>query len=73
MNRSYPDSGFGWQGHALRIVLPRLSDGAVIAVHDFIHHVLDEFEACYGQQIDRFYQALHEDSQDDTLDLGCDG
>lgn len=37
---------------------PRLSDDAVIQIHDFIHHVLDLFESCYGDQIHRFYQDL---------------
>jgi len=47
--------------------LPRLSDDAVVQVHDFIHHVLDLFEARYGDQIHRFYQDLH-GSDDDLLD-----
>jgi len=72
MKKSYPDTGFGWQGSDAKIVLPRLSDEAAVEVHDFIHHVLDRFEACYGKQIDRFYQALYEDSKDDALDVGCD-
>ncbi len=72
MNKSYPDTGFGWQGIDAKIVLPRLSDEAVIAAHDFIHHVLDQFEACYGPQIDRFYAPLYEDSHDDALDIGID-
>ena len=72
MKKPYPDTGFGWQGHDAKIVLPRLSDEAVIVVHDFIHHVLDQFEVCYGQQIDRFYHSLHEVSKDDALDVGCD-
>ena len=40
------------------IQMPRLSDDAVIQIHDFIHHVLDLFEARYGDQIHRFYQDL---------------
>lgn len=44
------------------IPLPRLSDEAVIQIHDFIHHVLDLFEARYGDQIHRFYQDLSQDS-----------
>jgi hypothetical protein len=38
--------------------LPRLSDDAVVQIHDFIHHILDLFEARYGDQIHRFYQDL---------------
>ena len=49
---------------------PRLSDEAVIQIHDFIHHALDLFESCYGQQIDRFYQSLYDESTDVELDLG---
>ena len=40
------------------IPMPRLSDDAVIQIHDFIHHVLDLFEARYGDQIHRFYEDL---------------
>jgi|GWRWMinimDraft_5_1066013.scaffolds.fasta_scaffold395564_1 hypothetical protein len=49
------------------IPLPRLSDDAVIQIHDFIHHVLDVFEARYGDQIHRFYQDLSS-SDDDFLE-----
>ena len=42
--------------------MPRLGDDAVIQIHDFIHHVLDLFEARYGDQIDRFYQDLFGDN-----------
>lgn len=43
------------------IPMPRLSDAAVVQIHDFIHHVLDLFEARYGDQIHRFYQDLFDD------------
>jgi hypothetical protein len=43
------------------IPMPRLSDDAVIQIHDFIHHVLDLFEARYGDQIHRFYEDLRSD------------
>jgi hypothetical protein len=43
------------------IPMPRLSDDAVIQIHDFIHHLLDLFEARYGDQIRRFYQDLCDD------------
>ena len=47
-------------GHrtAADIPMPRLSDDAVVQIHDFIHHVLDLFEARYGDQIHRFYEDL---------------
>jgi len=47
--------------HAQAIPMPRLSDDAVIQIHDFIHHVLDLFEARYGDQIHRFYADLSRD------------
>jgi hypothetical protein len=40
------------------ISMPRLDDDAVIQIHDFIHQVLDLFEARYGPQIRRFYEDL---------------
>ena len=43
------------------IPMPRLSDDAVVQIHDFIHHVLDLFEARYGDQIHRFYEDLSGD------------
>jgi len=54
------------------ITMPRLSDDAVIQIHDFIHHMLDLFEARYGDQIHRFYQDLSSDNllePDANLDL----
>ena len=71
MNKSYPDTGHD-DGHDERagLTLPRLSDEAVIEIHDFIHQLLDRFESCYSQQIDRFYQSLYEDMRNDPLDLG---
>jgi len=46
---------------AADIPMPRLSDDAVVQIHDFIHHVLDLFEARYGDQIHRFYEDLCSD------------
>ena len=37
------------------IPMPRLSDNAVVQIHDFIGHFLDLFEARYGDQIHRYY------------------
>ncbi len=48
------------------IPMPRLSDDAVIQIHDFIHHLLDLFEARYGDQIHRFYEDLARDSLIDS-------
>jgi hypothetical protein len=44
--------------------MPRLSDDAVVQLHDFIHHVLDLFEARYGDQLHRFYGDLFDDGAD---------
>jgi len=38
--------------------LPRISDDAVVQIHDFIHQILDLFESRYGDQIRRFYEDL---------------
>ena len=38
------------------IPMPRLSDDAVVQIHNFIAHVLDLFEARYGDQIHRYYE-----------------
>lgn len=40
------------------VTMPRLDDDAVIQIHDFIHQILDLFEARYGDQIRRFYENL---------------
>ncbi len=37
------------------IPMPRLSDDAIIQIHNFIAHFLDLFEARYGDQIHRYY------------------
>jgi len=38
------------------IPMPRLSDDAVVQIHEFIAHFLDLFEARYGDQIHRYYE-----------------
>ena len=48
------------------IPMPRLSDDAVIQIHDFIHHVLDLFETRYGDQIHRFYEDLCSDCRSES-------
>ena len=50
------------------IKMPILSDEAVIEIQDFLRLALDIFEDHYGQQIDRFYQSIWQDSRE--LDLG---
>ena len=40
------------------IPMPKLTDDAVVQIHDLIHHVLDLFEARYGDQLRRFYEDL---------------
>lgn len=48
--------------------MPTLSDEAVIQIQNFLHLALDIFEDHYGQQIDRFYQPIWQNSSE--LDLG---
>ena len=43
--------------------LPTLSDEAALQIHDLLHHVMDLFDARYGDQIDRFYDDLHYEDQ----------
>lgn len=43
--------------------LPTLSDEAALQIHDLLNHVMDLFEARYGDQIDRFYENLHYEDQ----------
>jgi len=52
------------------LTMPTLSDEAVIQIQDFLHLALDLFEDHYAEQIENFYQALHEQSYDAALDLG---
>jgi len=44
------------------IPMPRLSDDAVVQIHNFIGHFLDLFEARYGDQIHRYYEDRSEHS-----------
>ena len=50
------------------IKMPALSDEAVIQIQDFLHFALDVFDDHYGQQIERFYQSIWQESPE--LDLG---
>ena len=43
--------------------LPTLSDEAALQIHDLLNQVMDLFEARYGEQIDRFYENLYDESQ----------
>jgi len=43
--------------------LPTLSDEAALQIHDLLNHVMDLFEARYGDQVDRFYENLHYEDQ----------
>ena len=54
--------------------MPRLSDDAVVQIHDFLHHVLDLFEARYGDQLQRFYEDLSSDCmfEPDSTPTGTD-
>ena len=54
--------------------MPRLSDDAVVQIHDFLHHVLDLFEARYADQIHRFYEGLCGDCpfEPDSAEGGAD-
>ena len=54
--------------HPKPIEMPTLSDEAVIQIQDFLHLALDIFEDHYGQQIERFYQSIWQESPE--LDLG---
>ena len=48
------------------IPMPRLSDDAVVQIHNFIGHFLDLFEARYGDQIHRYYEDRSEHSLVDS-------
>ena len=52
------------------LTMPTLSDEAVIQIKGFLHQALNLFEDHYAEQIENFYQALHEQSYDAALDLG---
>ena len=41
---------------AAGIPMPQLNDDAAVQIHDFIGHILDLFEARYGDQIHRYYE-----------------
>ena len=51
-----------------KIVLPALSDEALVQIQDFLHLALDLFEDHYSEQLETFYQPMWDDSPE--LDLG---
>lgn len=52
------------------IALPRLSDDAVVEIHDFIEQLLALFESRYAAQIRRFYDGLSEHNMIDSGERG---
>ncbi len=46
------------------IVLPVLSDEALIQIQDFLHLALDVIEDHYGQQLDLFYHSLWQEAHE---------
>jgi len=53
-----PKSADPYENDPAVIPMPRLSDNAVVQIHNFIGHFLDLFEARYGDQIHRYYEDL---------------
>ena len=47
-----------------KIVLPALSDEALVQIQDFLHLALDVFEDHYGPQLDLFYHSLWHESHE---------
>ena len=47
-----------------KIVLPTLSDEALVQIQDFLHLVLDVFEDHYGQQLDLYYPSLWQEAHE---------
>ena len=47
-----------------KVVLPALSDEALIQIQDFLHLALDVFEDHYGQQLDHFYHSLWQEAHE---------
>ena len=44
------------------LLLPRLSDDAVVEIHRFLEYNFDHFEARYGGQITRYYDSVSSDN-----------
>jgi hypothetical protein len=47
-----------------KIMLPALSDEALVQIQDFLHLALDVFEDHYSQQLDLFYHSLWQESHE---------
>jgi hypothetical protein len=47
-----------------KIVLPALSDEALVQIQDFLHLALDVFEDHYSQQLDLFYHSLWQEAHE---------
>ena len=47
-----------------KIVLPALSDEALIQIQDFLHLALDVFEDHYSEQLDLFYHSLWQEAHE---------
>ena len=47
-----------------KIVLPALSDEALIQIQDFLHLALDVFEDHYAAQLDLFYHSLWQEAHE---------
>ena len=47
-----------------KIVLPALSNEALIQIQDCLHLALDVFEDHYGQQLDLFYHSLWQEANE---------
>jgi len=56
-----------------RFVRPALSDEAAVQIHGFLERMINLFESCYFDQIQRFYQQRDEDAMNQHDDhLSCD-
>ena len=42
--------------HPVTLSLPRLSDDAVVEIHEFLYDFLHVFETRYGNQIHRYHE-----------------
>jgi len=61
-------------GHGFsRLVRPTLSDEATVQIHGFLERMINLFESCYFDQLQRFYQQRDEDAMNQHDDhLRCD-
>jgi len=53
----------------LMIEMPKLSNEEVIGIHDFLHALMNAFEAHYMNQLRQYYRQLEfDDNIDDVID-----